>query len=134
MSLSTKRNDDLITEINVIPLVDIVLVILIIFLLVAQIMGPSIFKVKLPEAGHADPSKESPITVWINQEGQLAVNGYLVTESELLDSIKKWREENEDLQVILSADERVPYGDAVRILDMLRGEGVKKLALQVQPK
>lgn len=129
-----RRDEELITEINVIPLVDIVLVILIIFLLVAQIMGPSIFRVKLPEAGNADQSRESPVTVWINQEGQIALNGYAVTEGELIESIKKWLEEKEDLQVILSADERVPYGDAVRILDILRGEGVKKLALQVQPK
>lgn len=129
-----KRDEELITEINVIPLVDIVLVILIIFLLVAQIMGPSVFKVKLPEAGNADHSKESPVTVWINREGEIALNGYAVTENELIESIKKWLEEKEDLQVILSADERVPYGDAVRILDILRGEGVKRLALQVQPK
>ncbi|MEJ5301232.1 MAG: biopolymer transporter ExbD [Thermodesulforhabdaceae bacterium] len=129
-----KRDEELITEINVIPLVDIVLVILIIFLLVAQIMGPSVFKVKLPEADNADASKMSPVTVWINQEGQLALNGYGVTKEELIESIKKFREENEDLQVIVSADERVYYGDAVRILDILRGEGVKRLALQVQPK
>ncbi|MCX7823415.1 MAG: biopolymer transporter ExbD [Syntrophobacterales bacterium] len=130
-----KQDDEgLITEINVIPLVDIVLVILIIFLLVAQIMGPSVFKIKLPEAGNPDQSKGSPVTVWINQEGKLALNGYIVTESELLESVRKWLGEDSDLQVILSADERVFYGDAVRVLDILKKEGVKKLALQVQPK
>ena len=129
-----RRDDELITEINVIPLVDIVLVILIIFLLVAQVMGPSVFKVKLPEADNADPSKSSPVTVWINQEGQLALNGYGITKEELVESIRKLLEENKDLQVIVSADERVYYGDAVKILDLLKGEGVNRLALQVQPK
>jgi len=129
-----RRDDELITDINVIPLVDIVLVILIIFLLVAQVMGPSVFKVKLPEADNADSSKSSPVTVWINQEGQLALNGYGITKEELVESIRKLLEENKDLQVIVSADERVYYGDAVKILDLLKGEGVNRLALQVQPK
>ncbi len=128
-----RRDEELITEINVIPLVDIVLVVLIIFLLVAQVLGPSVFKVKLPEASNAEFSKESPVTVWLDKEGNIAMNGYGVSEDELIASIRQWLGENGNLQVILSADEGVYYGSAVRILDKLRGEGVKKLALQVQP-
>ncbi len=129
-----KRQEELITEINIIPLVDIILVILIIFLIVAQVLGPSVFKVKLPEASNAEMSKEMPVTIWLDKDGRIALNGYGVSEEELMESIKKLVESNKDLQVILSADEGVYYGDAVRMLDKIRGEGVRKIAIQVQPK
>jgi biopolymer transport protein ExbD len=128
------KDDDLITEINITPLVDIILVILIIFLLVAQVIGPQVFKVKLPKAVHGETSPDRPVTVSLDTKGDMALNGYYIAEADLIRSIKKWFEINSELQVIVSADEEVHHGKVVHILDTLRGLGVSRLAIHVQQK
>ena len=125
--------DELITEINVTPLVDIILVVLIIFLIVAQVVGPQVFQVKLPKAAHGEAAPARPVTVYLDQMGRMALNGYPVQEEGLIRSIKTWVDINPELQVIISGDERVFHGRVVHILDTLKGLGVTRLAIHVQP-
>jgi len=125
--------DELITEINVTPLVDIILVILIIFLIVAQVVGPQVFQVKLPKAAHGEAAPARPVTVYLDQMGRMALNGYPVQEEGLIRSIKAWVGINPELQVIISADEKVFHGKVVHILDTLKGLRVTRLAIHVQP-
>jgi len=126
--------DELITEINVTPLVDIILVVLIIFLIVAQVVGPQVFQVKLPKAAHGQAAPARPVTVYLDQTGRMALNGYPIQEEDLIRSIKTWVGINPELQVIISADEKVFHGKVVHILDTLKGLGVTRLAIHVQPK
>jgi len=98
--------DELITEINVTPLVDIILVVLIIFLIVAQVVGPQVFQVKLPKAAHGEAAPARPVTVYLDQMGRMALNGYPVQEEGLIRSIKAWVGINPELQVIISAVRR----------------------------
>ena len=125
--------DELITEINVTPLVDIILVVLIIFLIVAQVVGPQVFQVKLPKAAHGEAAPTRPVTVYLDQSGRMALNGYPVQEEGLIRSIKTWVDINPELQVIISGDEKVFHGKVVHILDTLKGLGVTRLAIHVQP-
>jgi len=125
--------DELITEINVTPLVDIILVVLIIFLIVAQVVGPQVFQVKLPKAAHGEAAPARPVTVYLDQMGRMALNGYPVQEEGLIRSIKAWVGINPELQVIISADEKVFHGKVVHILDTLKGLRVTRLAIHVQP-
>ena len=125
--------DELITEINVTPLVDIILVILIIFLIVAQVVGPQVFQVRLPKAVHGEAAPARPVTVYLDQGGRMALNGYPVQEEGLIRSIKTWVEINPELRVIISADEKVFHGKVVHILDTLKGLRVTRLAIHVQP-
>jgi len=125
--------DELITEINVTPLVDIILVVLIIFLIVAQVVGPQVFQVKLPKAAHGQAAPARPVTVYLDQMGRMALNGYPVQEEGLIRSIKAWVGINPELQVIISADEKVFHGKVVHILDTLKGLRVTRLAIHVQP-
>jgi len=113
--------------------VDIILVILIIFLIVAQVVGPQVFQVKLPKAAHGEVAPTRPVTVYLDQMGRMALNGYPVQEEGLIRSIKTWVDINPELQVIISGDERVFYGRVVHILDTLKGLGVTRLAIHVQP-
>lgn len=125
--------DELITEINVTPLVDIILVVLIIFLIVAQVVGPQVFQVKLPKAAHGEAAPARPVKVYMDQSGRMALNGYPVQEEGLIRSIKTWVDINPELQVIISGDEKVFHGKVVHILDTLKGLGVTRLAIHVQP-
>ncbi|MBU0700786.1 biopolymer transporter ExbD [bacterium] len=127
------QDEDLLTEINITPFVDIILVILIIFLLVAQVIGPQVFGIKIPKAVHGQVSSHRPITVSLDVKGNIAYNGYCINEKELVQSIEKQVKEDPRLQVIVSADEKVFHGRVVHLLDLLKGLGVSQLAIHVQP-
>ena len=131
--MNSSQNDELITGINVTPLVDIILVVLIIFLIVAQVVGPQVFQIKLPKAVHGESTSAKPVTVYLDQSGKMALNGYPVEEEGLIRSIKTWVKANPELQVIISGDEKVFHGKVVHILDILKGTGVTRLAIHVQP-
>ncbi|MFH1860361.1 MAG: biopolymer transporter ExbD [bacterium] len=127
------HDEDLLTEINITPFVDIILVILIIFLLVAQVIGPQVFGIKLPKAVHGQTSAHRPITVSLDVKGRIAYNGYYINEKDLVQSIKMQVKDNSGIQVIISADEKVFHGRVVHLLDLLKGLGVSQLAVHVQP-
>ncbi len=127
------HDEDLLTEINITPFVDIILVILIIFLLVAQVIGPVGFGIKLPKAVHGQTLSHKPITVFLDTKGKLAYNGYYVNENDLAQAIRKQVKDNPMIQVIVTADEKVFHGRVVHLLDLLKGLGVSQLAIHVQP-
>lgn len=128
------HNDELLTEINITPFVDIILVILIIFLLVAQVMGPQVLGIKLPKATQSDILTRQPITVFLDTSGRIAVNGVYLDEKSMIQFIKEQVEKDPQLDVVISADEKVFHGRVVGILDTIKGLGVTKLAIHVQPK
>jgi biopolymer transport protein ExbD len=128
------HNDELLTEINITPFVDIILVILIIFLLVAQVMGPQVLGIKLPKAAQSDMLTRQPITVFLDTSGRIAVNGVYLDEKSMIQFIKEQVEKDPQLDVVISADEKVFHGRVVGILDTIKGLGVTKLAIHVQPK
>ncbi len=124
------ENDDLITGINVTPLVDITLVLLIIFMVTATfIVAPSI-PVQLPRATTGEPSPVTNIAVVIVSSGELFLNGNLVTEEELRSFIRDNR--SQEMNAIISADRDVRHGAVVHIIDLLREEGIKKFAINVE--
>ncbi|MBI4753209.1 biopolymer transporter ExbD [Candidatus Desantisbacteria bacterium] len=127
------QDDDLLTEINITPFVDIILVILIIFILVAQVIGPQVFGIKLPKAVHGQTTAHKPITVSLDVKGKIAYNGYSINEKDLALSIKQIIKDDPRTQVIVSADEKVFHGRVVHLLDLLKGLGVSQLAVHVQP-
>jgi biopolymer transport protein ExbD len=128
-----QHDDDLLTEINITPFVDIILVILIIFILVAQVIGPQVFGIKLPKAVHGQTSSHRPITICLDIKGNIAYNGYSINEKDLILNITQIIEDNPQTQVIVSADEKVFHGRVVHLLDLLKGLGVSQLAIHVQP-
>ncbi|MBU1262725.1 biopolymer transporter ExbD [bacterium] len=128
------HNDDLLTEINITPFVDIILVILIIFLLVAQVMGPQVLGIKLPKATQSEMLLRQPITVSLDTSGRIAVNGIYLDEEGMKRFIREQVIKDPQLEVIISADEKVLHGMVVGILDTIKSLGVTKLAIHVQPK
>ncbi|MFH0775506.1 MAG: biopolymer transporter ExbD [bacterium] len=128
------HSDELLTEINITPFVDIILVILIIFLLVAQVMGPQVLGIKLPKADQSDMLPKQPVTVFLDTTGRIAVNGVYLDEEGMKRFIKEQVERDPQLDVVISADEKVFHGRVVGILDTVKALGVTRLAIHVQPK
>ena len=132
MASSSQDDDDTITGINVTPLVDVVLVLLIIFMVTASfIVAPSI-KVELPQVSKADDPPPRSLHFMVDQAGTIYLNDKKVDEASLPPLIQKEVAANADVQVLVSADKKVPYGQVIHLLDVVRSSGVKKFAISVE--
>jgi biopolymer transport protein TolR len=132
MAGGTNGGEESITNINVTPLVDITLVLLIIFMVTATfIVSPSI-KVELPKAVTAENSDPQTFAIVLTQNGKLFLNGAPTTEPTIVDYIRRRLVTTPDIQVIISADKKVYHGDVVHLIDMVRHNGVTKFAINVE--
>src|SRR5262249_18185325 len=135
-SSGARRSDDggVISDINVTPLVDITLVLLIIMMVAAPIMAnnPSI-KVELPKAGTGDETQKTTLALTLARApggGYLVyANGEKTDEAQLRTMLPQLLAKNQDLQVIIAADKSISYGDVVHIVDLVKALGVRKFAL-----
>lgn len=128
-------NDDApIVDINVTPLVDIVLVLLIIFMVTATyIVKPSI-KVNLPEATTGEPTENSSLGLHLDKNGELSLNGEIIKEEPLRKAIRAAVLENKEVVCLIAADKDVPHGEVVGLMDLIRQEGVARFAINIAPK
>ena len=124
--------DDLITAINVTPLVDIVLVLLIILMVTATAIVSKTIPMELPEAATGD-SMPTTLAVSIDEDGDLFLDARPVGEDELRRQIRAARAGDEELRAVIAADGRVPHRQVVRVIDLLRQEQVTKFAINVRP-
>ena len=121
----------MITDINVTPLVDITLVLLIIFMVTTTyIVNPSI-KVDLPKAVSGSDQVRTTLALTLTKDGQLYLNGDRSDESKVLKQIADELPKNPDLQAIIAADKVVPHGSVVHIIDFVKRAGVRKFAINV---
>jgi biopolymer transport protein ExbD len=121
-----------ITEINMTPFVDIVLVILIIFLLTATVMLPSTFSIALPKATQAEKPEKIPIIISIDREGQIAINGVrLARDAEFEQVFKGQQRYNESLAVI-AADKETRHGRLMEVIDRLKCLQVQRIGIEVE--
>jgi biopolymer transport protein ExbD len=132
MAGSTHDDDDTITGINVTPLVDVTLVLLIIFMVTASFIVAPAVKVDLPQVSKADQPPPRSLHFLVDQSGAIYLNDKRVEESNVLGVVQKEVAANAEVQVLVSADKKVPYGEVVRLLDVVRSGGVKKFAISVE--
>lgn len=125
-------SDDLITEINITPMVDIMLVLLIIFMVTATyIVRPSI-EINLPKATQADKVVQSTLGLSIKADGTIFLDGKQLPDQELVAQLRKLVAQNKEIQAIIAGDSAVPHGKVVRLIDLLRQVGITKFAINVQ--
>jgi biopolymer transport protein ExbD len=117
------------TEINIIPFVDIVLVLLIIFMLTAPVIFETSIPLELPQAASVEPTADTDIGVIILADGSLVLNGTSINDVGLRQAVQ----ENPTVRALLSADKDTPHGRVIEIIDILRQEGVHRYALNVVP-
>ncbi len=131
------RNDDsgeLQSEINVVPLVDVILVVLIIFMVTApMIMKPSI-NVNLPKASSGEVTQPSKLNIAIDSSGKIILDGSEVNEERLKLIAAEELAKNPEAQAIISADKDTSHGIVVSVLDMVKNVGIKKFAISIDKK
>ena len=134
--MASKYNSDSesISDINVVPLVDIILVVLIIFMVTApMIMKPAI-GVNLPKAASGEKALPTELSITLTAAGQTLLNGKPADDVIISAKAKELVEKNSDTQAIISADKDVPHGQVVRLIDIVKTSGVKKFAISIEKK
>ena len=131
-SKSSFDQDEVISEINVVPLVDIILVVLIIFMVTApMIMKPSI-QVNLPKAASGEKSIPTQLNITLTVDGKIILNGQIATEENVKDKSIQELSKDAEVQAVISADKDVPHGKVVSIIDVVKTAGVKKFAITIE--
>lgn len=128
------EDDEPIAAINIVPFVDIILVVLIIFMVTTPlIMKPSI-NVNLPKSASGDKTEASKLSISIAKDGSIKLNGQPTTTTELSQYAKNILTKTPDVQAIIAADKDISHGDVVTIIDTIKSAGVKKFAITIDKK
>lgn len=127
------------SEINITPLTDIFLVLLIIFMVTSSVIVNSSngakagLKVNLPQGGSADVATQAnDLSVAVLADGRLVLGGDVVSSEELKKAFENAKTEAPDTMVIVQADEGVPHGKVVEVMELAKGAGLSQLAIGVR--
>ncbi|OGI39998.1 MAG: protein TolR [Candidatus Muproteobacteria bacterium RBG_16_62_13] len=128
------RRRRLMSEINVVPLIDVMLVLLVVFMITAPMLAQSV-KVELPRvaAGPADSSDRETIIVTVDRQGVYFLNDRRVSEAELKREVAARLNRRRDTPVHVRGDQQVPYGEVVRVMALLKEAGAPGVGLITQP-
>ncbi len=122
------RNDRLLSEINMVPFIDIVLVLLIIFMISAPLMYRGI-DVDLPKTAVNTIKQEQRVMLIVDRFSNIYVDDRKVSMGGLESAIMQKSSEGADVTIYLKADRSVPYGTVVSIMDKVKGMGIDKLGM-----
>ena len=125
--------ESMITDINVTPLVDIILVVLIIFMLTANLIAKQAIEVDLPQAATGEGTEPTTLALTLTKEGDLYLNGAPTDEAALKAYLPQVVEADPKAQAVIAADKSVSHGRVVRLIDLIRQLGVYKFALNIDP-
>ncbi len=130
---SSRRDGTVISQINVTPFVDVMLVLLVIFMVTAPIIQQGV-QVNLPETkAGAIASEEDPLVVSITEKGQVYLNDNQIKLAELKFKLQAIRKLQMGKEVFLRADQSVPYGVVMKAIATIKEAGIVKLGMMTQP-
>jgi biopolymer transport protein TolR len=138
---SERRNEHrLMNEINVVPYIDVMLVLLVIFMVTAPLMNPG--NIDLPSVSRSLAPPVAPLEVIIKKDTSLALRDHSkgggqeskVTRGELIAILKARQGAHADQAVVISADKNVRYEEVINVMDMLQQQNIKKVGLLTQAK
>ncbi|HYP88756.1 MAG TPA: biopolymer transporter ExbD [Polyangiaceae bacterium] len=131
-SSSSRRGG--IVGINVTPMVDVVLVLLIIMMVSATYIVSQSLKVELPKTASSDETVSKTYVVTITKDGQYSFNDKAVSKQELPALLRGAKAENSNLNLVITADEAARHGSVVGVIDLAKVEGITKFAINVEAK
>jgi biopolymer transport protein ExbD len=131
--MASTRRRGIIAEINVTPLVDIMLVLLIVFMLTAHLIAKQAIEVQLPRAANSTATNPTTIAITMKQDGSIYLNDEATTPDLLRAAIRKEVAKDPKTQVIIAGDKNVSHGRIVWVLDVVKSLGVTSFAIQIDP-
>jgi len=125
-------DDEIISAINVTPLVDIVLVLLIVLMVTSNYLVNKSINVELPKAATGEATTPT-LSISLDVEGQLYLDGQGIDKANLQQRIHAAYAADKDIKAVISADGRVTHAQVVSVIDLLRSEKVTKFAINTSP-
>ena len=134
-----RRPRRVMNQINVVPYIDVMLVLLIIFMVTAPLINPG--QIELPSVGQSLKPPVAPLEVEIRKDNSLHLRDLeksnvarKVSREELVDAVKEQQERNPEQSVVISADKSVRYEEVLKVMDVLQSNQVKKVGLLAKPR
>ncbi len=132
MAFDSGQRGRYVSQINVTPLVDVMLVLLVIFMVTAPIIQQGV-EVALPKVTAAAlPGKEQQFVVSITRGGDIYLNDRKLTPEELTDKLAAISRERPDREVFIRADEQVAYGEVIRTMAAVKAAGIENVGMVTQ--
>ena len=132
MAAANGDEEEGINGINVTPLVDITLVLLIIFMVTASYIVKETIEVELPRAAHGGETVQKTVALVVTKDGKSYLNGVPVDDAAIVQAVQDARAKGDDVQAIVGADKSATHGAVTHLLDVLKGAGVTKFAIQIE--
>ena len=129
-TVSRSRKRRMMNQINVVPYIDVTLVLLVIFMVTAPMTNPGV--VDLPKVGQALKQTGAPIVVTIKKDGMAEIDGKKLQRDQLLFEVKELLK-SKDRPVVVAADEKTQYGKVIEVMDLLKQAKVDKVGLLFKP-
>ncbi len=123
-------DDDIISDINVTPFVDVALVLLIIFMVTATYIVAQSIPIDLPEAGTGEDIVTT-LAIMMTENGDVYLDGVKTDDTGIRNVISKTKKNNAEVRVVIAADKKVEHGRVIGIIDLVRKLGISKFAINI---
>jgi biopolymer transport protein ExbD len=129
MAFSNQDSDDVLSEINITPLVDVMLVLLVSFILTIPVLTNAVH-INLPKTvTTTPPEQQKSVTVTVDAEGKIYLDNQEVAQEQLAGQLQALKAGNSELSLHLRADDRVPYGPVAKVMAAIEHAGVAKVSI-----
>ncbi len=118
-------------QINVVPYIDVMLVLLVIFMITAPMTNPGV--VDLPRVGQSLKQQVTPIVISIKKDASTEIKGKKYKKDDLLAYIKVSLDKNPEQSVVIAADKKVQYQEVIIVMDLLKQNAINKVGLLLKP-
>jgi biopolymer transport protein ExbD len=132
MAAAPETQDEVIAGINVTPLVDITLVLLIIFMVTATYVVKETIEVDLPHAASGGETLGTTLALVLDKEGKLFLDGVETSRALAREAIRSAAARDKDARAIISADKSVSHGQVVEVIDLVKTQGITKFAINIE--
>jgi biopolymer transport protein TolR len=128
--MARTRKRRMMNQINVVPYIDVTLVLLVIFMVTAPMTNPGV--VELPSVGQTLKQTGAPLVITVRKSGDAEIEGTMLPRDQLLFEVKSQLEKT-PRAVVVAADEKTEYGKVVEVMDLLKQAQVEKVGLLFKP-
>jgi len=130
--MARTRKRRMMNQINVVPYIDVTLVLLVIFMVTAPMTNPGV--VELPGAGHSlNQPKLPPVVVTVKKNGSTELDGKAMQRDALLLAVRSALGKSPERSVVIAADKNVKYEDVIGVMDLLKTNKIDKVGLLLKP-
>ena len=118
-------------QINVVPYIDVMLVLLVIFMVTAPMTNPGV--VDLPKVGQSLKQQVAPIVISIKKDASTEIKGKKYKKDDLLAYVQESLKKNPEQSVVIAADKKVQYQEVIIVMDLLKQNAINKVGLLLKP-